>query len=789
MLCITTISFDVSVDDILTSLSNGLKLILADDIQIKNVLELIKLIDVNKPEVLEITPSRIGSYLELDEFCNVISCLKCILLGGEQFSAKVYEDLRKYSDAVIYNSYGPTETTITSNNKEITDVNDLTVGPPLTNYVTDVRDIDGKLVPYGVMGELYIGGMSVGKGYYNMPEKTKESFLTINGIPYYKSGDYAIELPNGEIDIKGRIDNQIKLRGLRIEIGEIETNIGQYPDIRQAVVVIKEISNVDHLCAYYTAEGEIDSDDLKEFLKDRLTNYMIPTVFMQLDEMPQTPNGKTDIKKLPEPKLDLNYVAPKTKLEQEICAIFSSILNLETVGAEDNFFEIGGTSLIASKLIIELLKQGYTVRYDDIFKKKTPRALAKLLSGESDSEEELDVEDDIIKNYDYSEINKLLEENTLESFFSGENLELGNVLLTGATGFLGIHILYEFIKNEEGKIYCMLRKGKFDSCEERLIDVMNYYFDEDFTDLIGSRIIIIEGDITEIDDFKKLENEPIDTIINSAALVKHYTADDYIFRVNVDGVINGIKFAQTRNNIKYVQISTISVLSSYSLYEDEYLNQEYCERTLYYGQDLENKYVCSKFLAERSVLQAATKGLSVKIIRVGNLMSRYSDGMFQKNYDTNAFLNNIKTIKKLGAMNPTMANEKVDMSQIDYVAKGILALSKTPEKSRVFHCMNNHYISLREIIDVLNTFRYGIAEVGFEIFKQIYEHNINDTIQGIITADFSIDDFDEEDDFEENVEIDQTVDILQSLGFDWPIPDKMYLKRLFDYLNKFNYFE
>lgn len=97
---------------------------------------------------------------------------------------------------------------------------------------------------------------------------------------------------------------------------------------------------------------------------------MIPTVFMQLDEMPQTPNGKTDIKKLPEPKIDLHYVAPKTKLEHEICAIFSSILNIETVGAEDNFFEIGGTSLIASKLIIELLKRGYTVRYDDIFRRK-----------------------------------------------------------------------------------------------------------------------------------------------------------------------------------------------------------------------------------------------------------------------------------------------------------------------------------------------------------------------------------------------------------------------------------
>ena len=789
LLCITTISFDVSVDDILTSLSNGLKLILADDVQIKNVPELIKLIDENKPEVLEITPSRIGSYLELEEFCNVISCLKCIFLGGEQFSAKVYENLRKYSDAIVYNSYGPTETTITSNNKSVTDVNDLTVGPPLRNYVTDVRDIDGKLLPNGVMGELYIGGMSVGKGYYNMPEKTKESFLTINGIPYYKSGDYAIELPNGEIDIKGRIDNQIKLRGLRIEIGEIETNIGQYPNIRQAVVVIKEINNVDHLCAYYTANSEIDTDDLKEFLKDRLTNYMIPTVFMQLDEMPQTPNGKTDTKQLPEPKMDLNYVAPKTKLEQELCAIYSSILNIETVGAEDNFFEIGGTSLIASKLIIELLKQGYTVRYDDIFRKKTPKALAKLLSGESGSEEKLNIEEDLIKNYDYSEINELLEENTLESFLEGEKMELGNVLLTGATGFLGIHILYEFIKNEEGNIYCMLRKGSFDSCEERLIDLMDYYFDEDFTDLIGSRIIAIEGDITDIDDFKKLEDAPVDTIINSAALVKHYTADDYIFRVNVDGVINGLKFAQTRNNIKYVQISTVSVLSSYSLNEEAYPNQEFNERTLYYEQDLENKYVCSKFLAERAVLQAATKGLSVKIIRVGNLMSRYSDGVFQKNYDTNAFLNNIKTIKKLGAMNPAMANEKVDMSQIDYVAKGILALCRTPDKSRVFHCMNNHYISHREIVDALNTYGYGIAEVDFDEFKQIYEHNINENIQGIITADFSIDDFDEEDDFEENVEIEQTVDILHSLGFDWPEADEKYLKRLFDYLNKLDYFE
>ena len=192
ILCITTISFDVAMEDILTSLGNGIKLIFADDRQIKDTPKLIQLINDNKPEVMDLTPSRLASYLEVDAFCEAVTCVKCMVLGGEAFSTKVFETFRKYSDAIVYNSYGPTETTITSNNKIVTDANDITVGVPLHNYVTDVRDIDGKLLPLGVMGELYIGGVGVGKGYYNMPEKTEEVFLEIDDIPYYRSGDYAI---------------------------------------------------------------------------------------------------------------------------------------------------------------------------------------------------------------------------------------------------------------------------------------------------------------------------------------------------------------------------------------------------------------------------------------------------------------------------------------------------------------------------------------------------------------------------------------------------------------------
>ncbi|MBQ7928257.1 MAG: amino acid adenylation domain-containing protein, partial [Methanobrevibacter sp.] len=791
LLSIATIAFDTALEDILTGITNGIKIIFANDDEIKSIAELIRLIKREEPEVMEFTPSRLVSYLEFEEFCDALGCAKCIVMGGEQFSAQAFNGVKKYSDAAVYNSYGPTEATIASNYKEITDPNNITIGKALRNYVTEVRDIDGKLLPKGVMGELYIGGIGVGKGYYNMPDKTEEVYLTIDGIPYYKSGDYAIALPDGDIDIKGRIDNQIKLRGLRIEIGEIEANISNFPNIKQNIVVIKKIRNNEHLCAYFTADSKIDKDELKAYLGERLTQYMVPTVFMQIDDMPQTPNGKTDVKALPEPKLELTYVAPKNKLEQTICAIYSSILDIEIVGAEDNFFEIGGTSLIASKLIIELLKQDYEVKYDDIFRNQTPRKLASFLSGDEISED-LDV--DIIKNYDYTKINKLLEENTFENFAKGKNLELGNVLLTGVTGFMGVHVLYEYIKNEEGTIYCMLRKGNFDTCEERFIDLMNYYYDEDFSDLIGSRIILSEGDITNLDDFRKLEDYPIDTIINCAAIVKHYTHDDYIFRVNVDGVINGLEFADA-NNMTYVQVSTTSVIDEYT--EDTDITGVRCdERTLYWGQDLSNKYLNSKFLAERMVLEKALNGLNVKIIRVGNLMARQTDGVFQKNFDTNAFLNNIKAIKNLKATIPAISEDIVELSPIDYVAKATLELAKTPKEITIFHAESDKLIPTSDIIDVLNEFGFGIEEVTPEEFRKIYEQNMDENIQGIITADLTIDDFTEDDeetgdeiDDSELVNMDQTLEILKVIGFEWPECDKDYLRRFIKHLIDVKYFD
>ena len=439
-----------------------------------------------------------------------------------------------------------------------------------------------------------------------------------------------------------------------------------------------------------------------------------------------------------------------------------------------------------------MLKQNYDVKYDDIFKNQTPRKLANFLSGD---EIEADLDVDIIKNYDYTRINKLLEENNFENFAKGKNIELGNVLLTGVTGFLGVHVLSEYIKNEDGTIYCMMRKGKFNTCEERFIDLMNYYHNGNITDLIGTHIILIEGDIINLDDFKKLEKYPIDTIINCAAIVKHFTHDDYIFRVNVDGVINGLEFAET-NNITYVQISTTSVLDEYT--EDEDISNVNCdERTLYWEQDLSNKYLNSKFLAERMVLEKALAGLNVKIIRVGNLMARQSDGIFQKNFDTNAFLNGIKTIKNLKATIPEISEKYVELSPIDYVAKATLELAKTPKECTVFHAVSDKWISTREIIEILNSFGFGIKEVTPKEFRKIYEQNMDENIQGIITSDLTINDLIEAYDEGESIESDDgelvmmehTLEILKTIGFIWPECDKYYLTRFIKYLIEVKYFD
>lgn len=391
LLSISSISFDISEEDILVGLTNGIELIFANDEEIKDIILLSELINKTKPEFVNLTPSRLLSYIQVPEFKKAIKNFKGLGAGGEVFTKAAYESIRLYSDADIYNGYGPAETSLTSNSKKVTDPDFITNGKPLLNYITDVRDIDRKLLPFGVVGELYIGGEGVGKGYYNQEEKTRESFIKINGIPYYKSGDYAIQLPDTEVIIKGRIDNQIKLRGQRVELGEIEYLISNFKNIDNAVVVIQKINSEDHLCAYFTSKEEISIKDLKAHIKDKLPAYMVPTVFMQLDEMPETPNGKLDKKRLPKPVFKSDNIKPDSDLEKELYEICSNISSENNFGITDNLFAVGFSSLSLMKLNSDIYhKFGFSIKHEDITNNPTIREIAYLIENKDYSKTEIE---------------------------------------------------------------------------------------------------------------------------------------------------------------------------------------------------------------------------------------------------------------------------------------------------------------------------------------------------------------------------------------------------------------
>lgn len=246
--------------------------------------------------------------------------------------------------ARIINTYGPTETTISANMKDLTCADTISVGRPLLNVTEFIVDSDGNELPPGIVGELYIGGAGVGKGYNNLPEKTAERFIDFNGMKIYKSGDYARWTSSGDVEILGRLDNQIKLRGLRIEIGKIEGSLAKIPEIKTAVVKIVKIKGIEHLCAYFTAEKLIDIETLKAELAKTLPKYMVPTAYLQMEKMPMTLNGKIDLKSLPEATIFRSGTTSKAanKIEEDFCKIFGSILQIEDVGADESFFVFYG---------------------------------------------------------------------------------------------------------------------------------------------------------------------------------------------------------------------------------------------------------------------------------------------------------------------------------------------------------------------------------------------------------------------------------------------------------------
>ena len=789
-LSVTTVSFDMSFKEHAASLCLGKTLVFAGEDEMNDPRALAQLMTNHHVDCINATPSRLLQYMEYAPFKDQLKNCKLIMSGGEAYPMSLRDSLKVCApDAVIVNTYGPTETTVSSNAAILNDAKEVNIGRPLTNYTEYIVDKFGDIAPYGVIGELYIGGVAVAEGYRNLPEKTAQAFVDYRGQRMYRSGDYAKYDESFNVIILGRLDNQVKLRGLRIELGEIEGLIAAQPDIKKVAVVIRKLGGQDNLCAYFTADRQIDIDALRDELKKHLTHYMVPTAYLQMVEMPMTANGKTDIRHLPEPvPVTLGeFVAPANKTEEFFCESFKKALNLEKVGATDDFFEIGGTSLVVTAVVLDASENGFPITYGDVFKYTTPRALAELFK---DGEVATDSGTFNFDDYDYSKINALLEKNNAESFKNGEMRALGNVLITGATGFMGAHLVAQYLDDEDGIVYCMLRKGKFNSAADRMHNMLFYYFGTRFEDVFESRVRVVEGDVTDYKHFEKLEGEPIDTIFNCAANVKHFSNGTDIEDINVGGVVNCIKLCE-KTGARLIHFSTISV-SGTTDDITKLTRRALDEQGFYYGQTLDNKYTSSKLMGERMLLEAvAEHGLDGKVIRVGTLAARESDGEFQINFLTNNFMGRLRSYELLGCFPYQMIENQVCMGPIDTSCNAFLRLAKTPKECTVFNAVNNHTLPLGDIIRQMNAAGINIRFVEYEEFAHALNEAQKDPDKAAILSSMTayMNTAHGKKVIALPFESHYTTQILARLGFFWNASNERYVNDFINVLKGFRFFD
>ncbi|MBG9734223.1 non-ribosomal peptide synthetase, partial [Paenibacillus alvei] len=380
-------NFDVSVWEMYGALLYGGHLVVVPNDDKKDSYAFLDILREKRVTVLNQVPSSFYNLMQVElAEAGERLCVKHLIFAGEALQVgKLKAWHAKYPEMNIVNMYGITETTVHVTYKAITaedielDVND--VGKALPTLKIYMLDGD-KLCGIGVPGELCVAGVGVARGYLNKPELTNKKFVANPFVPgerMYRSGDLAKWLPDGNIAYLGRIDDQVKIRGFRIELGEVENALRQLAGIQDAAVIVRETHDGEKaLFAYLISKDQVQLQAVRRDLEEVLPAYMVPAYMMQIDQLPVTRNGKLDKRALPEivAVSEKEYTAPKNELEAQLCNIFSEVLGVERVGTQDSFFELGGDSIKAIRIVSKLRSAGYQIAIKDIMQKYTVEAIS-----------------------------------------------------------------------------------------------------------------------------------------------------------------------------------------------------------------------------------------------------------------------------------------------------------------------------------------------------------------------------------------------------------------------------
>ncbi|WP_370963602.1 amino acid adenylation domain-containing protein [Amycolatopsis sp. cg9] len=390
----TPASFDVSVWEFFWPLMTGARLVLAEPGGHKDAAYLRELLDAENVTTAHFVPSMLTLFLA-EPGIEAVTALRRVVCSGEELPLDTAREfVRRLPHCELHNLYGPTEAAIDvtawhCTPEALAEVAAVPIGAPIRNLRIYVLDRGGNPCPVGVPGELHIAGVGLALGYHNRPELTAERFVTdpFHGGRMYRTGDLAHWRADGTIAFLGRLDHQVKLRGLRIELGEIEARLREQPGVADAVVLVREDTPGDKRLVGYVV-GDADTGALRTALKETLPDYMVPPSFVTLDALPLTPNGKLDRKALPAPvaarDASTTLVEPSSPLEVLLADIWRDVLKVEELGVDDDFFDLGGHSMLATQVVARIAKAGHQAGVMDLFQHRTIRELAVFLAGDRD---------------------------------------------------------------------------------------------------------------------------------------------------------------------------------------------------------------------------------------------------------------------------------------------------------------------------------------------------------------------------------------------------------------------
>lgn len=660
--------------------------------------------------------------------------LKAIGTGGEACPSAVSRHWIK--QVKLVNVYGPTETTVAVNRYVFDDRHPAnTIGKPIDNMRFYVLDRYLREVPVGVPGELHISGIQLSRGYLNQPELTSEKFIDNPLLKHqevsksifnklYKTGDLVRILPDSNIEFAGRKDQQVKVRGYRIEITEIETVLQRIPEIKSAVVqVIKSGENIVSLRAYIVGCAQIS--EIKDILGKQLPSYMIPNEFIPVDSIPVTSNGKVDSAALAlQAEEYLNSITPEeediplSQYEQVIRDIWSQVLQCRIPSLDRDFFQMGGHSLLLTKLYNRLCEHfPNKFSLSELYINNTVRKLAHLLEYRDQNPTQT------IEHYGLGsdplsfEIKKDACADAAE--FKFELKDKGNftnpevILLTGVTGFVGINLLVEFLQSTSAVIYLLIRAKDEEQAERRLMDTLdNQLIDSALYD--KKRVRLLAGDLSKpllglSPDLYAQLSQSVDVIYHAGSSVNFIQPYSYMKAANVDALRVLIKLATTSRLKQICLLSTIGVFSWEHYFTKPAMIMEADSiqpAFKYLSRDM--GYIQSKWVMEQVAQQAIEQGVPIVIFRLGYVFCHSLTGATAR-YQWWGLL--VRTCIELKTY-PILIDQREELVSVDFISKAVAYISKNPDAAgQIFHLCPHP----KDNMPMMEFFETLKAEFGFEL--------------------------------------------------------------------------